>query len=218
MADYDIFRDEDRHQNPIFNPVFHNKNTTPLKTPLVNGQYWYNPTAQGSFDRVETQLSTGTNWLVSTYNKFTEPFMAEVIDSVGGQDINTNAGQLKEWDLNGTLFETSHYSKPDINTIRVLNSGIYEINFSISSEIADNIRKNPMVELRINGDSLLKSRCYAFTRNSNNKYGTIQASGLLVQLSANDNLTLFSQRFGDAGSMLTLAGESYWNIKLIRLI
>ena len=163
---------------------------------------------------VTSSNSTSVNVDISS-NAF-EPKYIQVIDTDGGQDMNTTNDEPITWETQ-TIRDTDTFNHTlGAGEINILTDGYYEVSYSVCTD-GDNSRKNVLTYIAVNDSTVLdETYCYRYARNNSNPYATNSIGGVIISLSAGDYIELKGVRAGDSGSATTIANRSWLKLKLIR--
>lgn len=167
-------------------------------------------------DAVTVTASSSTSVNVDVSSSAFEPKYIQVIDTDGGQDMNTTNDEPITWETQ-TIRDTDTFNHTlGVGEINILTDGYYEISYLVNM-VGDNGRKNVLTYVTVNDNDILdETYCYSYTRNATDVNGANGVSGVIVGLSAGDYVELKGVRAGSSGTSTTVANRSWLKLKLIR--
>ncbi len=137
----------------------------------------------------------------------------EVIDIIGGQDINAG-GVFVNFDFTQSI--TAGFTKTSAFQITCNKSGIIKIMFKVNYDgIAE---ANPVIGLV--GSTLgvvAKSLTYGYINDAVNDFGTAQITPFTIPVVAGEILSVGGAGSGGAGAALTVAGQSHWRMEYVTI-
>ena len=175
------------------------------------------PSTDGSANQVlKTDGSGGLDWVdqpetISIYAKFF---------GTGSTNFNLATGAVRSW-LNTTAAFSSGSWSATSSEITVPAAGLYMISVNIyfvqDTSANANSRSNPRVSISINGTAQTERTAHSYTRNNlgttadptagNNHIETSANGTFYYQLSANDEVGVYSERLS-TGGVLNVGSES----------
>lgn len=162
-----------------------------------------------------TTAGAATNFLNETGAYTALPTsIAQVVDSAGGQDVNTVGGAAVDWGLNQIL-DAGYTHTAGTSGITLVNAGVYKIAYNVSFITTSNARRQPRMTLRLDTVEAIASASYSYARNLTEDTATNSAT-TFVTATAGQVLDLFSIESGSSGATTTIANESWISIEFIR--
>ena len=175
------------------------------------------PSTDGSANQVlKTDGSGGLDWVdqpetISIYAKFF---------GTGSTNFNVATGAVRSW-LNTTAAFSSGSWSATSSEITVPAAGLYMISVNLyfvqDTSANANSRSNPRVSISINGTAQTERTAHSYTRNNlgttadptagNNHIETSANGTFYYQLSANDEVGVYSERLS-TGGVLNVGSES----------
>ena len=157
------------------------------------------------------RITAAANGDVSIYAKFF---------GTGSTDFNLGTGAVRSW-LNTTAAFSSGSWSATSSEITVPAAGLYMISvniyFVVDTSVTMAARSNPRVSISINGTAQTERTAHSYTRNhllndadptiGNNHIETSANGTFYYQLSANDEIGVYSQRLAHGGT-LNVGSES----------
>jgi hypothetical protein len=132
----------------------------------------------------------------------------QLVDSVGGQDLNPATATPLTWGQVDVQDTSVFTFTPATSTITVLEDGLYELSLNINGS-SGNGRSFPAVQFRRNGTVIAPTLTTDYGRNTSNNDPSYSLPPYLITLNANDTLDVVSFRLGDSTTVTSKAGASF---------
>lgn len=172
----------------------------------VDGTLWYN--------------STDQNFRAAIGGRVQELQTVAIAQAYEGTTTVINAPTPIDWDGAGSNRiidpEYSHSTAASPSQITVNDTGLYEISYNVNWDTTANSRRTAFCQMYVNGAPVANvSQSYGYSRNNTDDKETNSAT-YFYQFTAGDFYEIQCSSVGSAGSIETLAGQSYTAIQLIR--
>ena len=138
------------------------------------------------------------------------------ITTYGAGNLDITTEQTVDLDLTLSTSGTSDFTVSATGVITVLNTGTYQVSYSITSDVTSGTgRGTSFAYLRLNGSGeQTASRTYMYNRQADDGENTA-AKTIMLLLTANDTLELRAARNSGTDTVVVL--EDYTTISLVRL-
>jgi len=119
-----------------------------------------------------------------------------------GTDINVTTPVAIQWDITDFVNTTYFRINPfDTTRVDILQDGLYQINYNVTTQNSDTNRKTIRCRIRINGSTYLDvGEAYGYTRNTTDDLLSISPGPFIFKFSSGDYLHLMADRQGSSGS------------------
>jgi hypothetical protein len=135
----------------------------------------------------------------------------QLVDSVGGQDLNGITPNPIEWGQQDFYDSTTFTHTVGGSSITVLKTGLYELSFNVNGE-SGNGRSIPGIQFRNNSTSIAPTLTADYGRNTTNNDTNNTLPPYLINLTTNDVLDVVAFRLGDATTNTSKSGASFVRI------
>ena len=170
---------------------------TPHRT--INFDDNFSVTDNGSGKATVSAVSVGTKGKI------------QLVDSVGGQDINGVAARAITWSQQD-FYDTNTFTHTSGSaSITVKKTGLYELSFNVNGE-SGNARSVPGIQFRKNSTVIAPTLTADYGRNTSNNDTNNTLPPYLISLTTNDIIDVVAFRLGDGTVNTSKAGASFVRI------
>jgi len=142
--------------------------------------------------------------------------LCELIDTVGGRELNNVSPLALIWDTNEFIDTDTYTHAAGTSYVTVKKTGYYEVSYNINADNQTNSRVTSGIQIRWHGSTLIpKTLTASYTRNSINDDNSNVLPPCTLHLNANEFIEVVGFRLGDDNSTLTKANACFFRIKYI---